>query len=91
VSTTGEPFDLVTSVIGELFADAVAAPYVMTGATDSRHFTRICDHVYRFAPFRMTKAQRQAVHSYDEHLGVDAFLAGIDWYRRLIERLPDGD
>jgi carboxypeptidase PM20D1 len=91
VSTTGEPFDLVTSVIGELFADAVPAPYVMTGATDSRHFTRICDHVYRFAPFRMTKAQRQAIHSYDEHLGVDAFLTGIDWYRRLIERLPGGD
>jgi carboxypeptidase PM20D1 len=90
VSAQGEAFDLVTSVVGELFADAVTAPYVMTGATDSRHFTGICDHVYRFAPFRMTKAQREAIHSYDEHLGVDAFLAGVDWYRRLIERLPDG-
>ncbi len=36
----------------------------------------------------MSKAQRQAIHSYDEHLGIDDFLAGIDWYRRLIERLP---
>ena len=26
----------------------------------------------------MTTAQRQAIHSYDEHLGVDAFLAGIE-------------
>ena len=91
VSAQGEAFDLLTSVVGELFADAVTAPYVMTGATDSRHFTAICDHVYRFAPFRMTKAQRQAVHSYDEHLGVEAFLAGIDWYRRLIERLPGAE
>jgi carboxypeptidase PM20D1 len=90
VSVTGDAFDLIGSVIGELFADAVPAPYVMNGATDSRHFTRICDRVYRFAPFRMTKAQRQAIHSYDEHLGVDAFLAGIDWYRRLLERLPEG-
>jgi carboxypeptidase PM20D1 len=89
VSPTDDAFDLITSVIGELFADAVATPYIQTGATDSRHFARICDRVYRFAPFEMTKAQRQAVHSYDEHLGVDAFLAGIDWYRRLIERLPE--
>jgi carboxypeptidase PM20D1 len=90
VSPFGDAFDLVTSTVAELFPDAVPAPYVMAGATDSRHFTRICEHVYRFAPFEMTAAQRQAVHSYDEHLGVDAFLAGIDWYRRLIERLPGG-
>ncbi len=90
VSTVDEAFDLVTSTVAELFPDAVPAPYVMAGATDSRHFTRICEHVYRFAPFEMTAAQRQAVHSYDEHLGVDAFLTGIEWYRLLIERLPGG-
>jgi len=90
VSEVGEPFDLVVGAIAELFPDAVPAAYVMTGATDSRHFTRICDHVYRFAPFRLTAAQRRAIHSYDEHLGVDAFLAGIEWYRLLIESLPGG-
>jgi carboxypeptidase PM20D1 len=30
----------------------------MLAATDSRFFTAICDRVYRFAPFRMSKAQR---------------------------------
>jgi carboxypeptidase PM20D1 len=88
VSPTDDAFDLVTRVIGEVFPDAIPVPYVMTGATDSRYFTRVCDRVYRFAPFRMTRAQRQAVHSYDEHIDVDAFLAGIGWYRRLIESLP---
>jgi carboxypeptidase PM20D1 len=91
LSPVDDAFELVTSTIAELFPDAVPAPYVVMGATDSRHFTALCDRVYRFAPFRMTKAQREAVHSYDEHLGVDAFLAGIDWYRRLIERLPGRD
>ena len=88
VSALGPPFDLVASLVAELFPDAVTTPYVQTGATDSRHFTRICDHVYRFVPFEMNAAQRQAIHSYDEHLGVDAFLAGIEWYRLLLERLP---
>ena len=76
------------AAIVDVFPDAVPAPYVMMAATDARHFTKICPRVYRFAPFRMSKAQRQAIHSYDEHLGVADFLTGVDWYQRLIERLP---
>ena len=83
--TDDEAFGLLEATIADVFADAVPAPYVMMAATDSRHFTAICDRVYRFAPFRMTKAQRESIHSYDEHLGLDAFLDGITWYRRLIE------
>jgi carboxypeptidase PM20D1 len=87
------PFDdvavgLIESTISEVFPDAIPAPYVMMAATDSRFFTEICPRVYRFAPFRMTKAQRESIHSYDEHLGVDAFVDGVRWYQRLIERIP---
>ena len=88
VSPVDAVFDHLAGLVAEHFSDAVVAPYVQTGATDSRHFTRICDHAYRFAPFRMTAAQRRAIHSYDEHLGVDAFLAGIVWYEALIKSLP---
>ena len=88
VSPMDEAFALIESTIAEVFPDAVPAPYVMMAATDSRFFTRICPRVYRFAPFRMTKAQRESIHSYDEHLGVDAFVDGVRWYQRLIERIP---
>jgi len=87
VDTVDDAFELIATTISEVFPDAVPAPYVMMAATDSRSFSPICDRVYRFAPFRMTKAQREAIHSYDEHLGVDDFLDGVRWYRRLIERL----
>ena len=73
-------FDRVADLVAEHFPDAVLAPYVQTGATDSRHFTAICEHVYRFAPFRMSAAQRRAIHSYDEHLGVD----GVPGRHRLV-------
>jgi carboxypeptidase PM20D1 len=83
-----QAFDLLEATITEVFPDAVPAPYVMMAATDSRFFTAICERVYRFAPFRMTKAQRAAIHAADERLGTDAYLDGVRWYRRLIERLP---
>jgi carboxypeptidase PM20D1 len=88
ISPMDEPFELLEECIGEVFPEAVATPYVMMAATDSRHFTAISEHVYRFAPFRMTKAQRQAIHSYDEHIGVTDLLDGTRWYQLLIERLP---
>ncbi len=83
-----DAFRLLESTIAKQFPDAVPAPYVMMAATDSRFFTEICDRVYRYAPFRMTKAQRESIHSYDEHIGVDDFVAGVDWYQRLIVRIP---
>ena len=82
-----EAFRLLEGTIAEVFPDAVPSPYVMMAATDSRFFTGISDRVYRYAPFRMTKAQRESIHSYDEHIGVDDFVAGIGWYQRLIERI----
>jgi carboxypeptidase PM20D1 len=88
ISPMDEAFELIESCIGEVFPEAVATPYVMMAATDSRHFTKICDRVYRFAPFRMSKAQREAIHSYDERIGVDDLVDGVRWYQRLIERLP---
>ncbi|MFC5178054.1 M20/M25/M40 family metallo-hydrolase [Nocardioides taihuensis] len=83
-----DAFRLIEHTIAEVFPEAVPAPYVMMAATDARQFTRICERVYRFAPYRMSRAQREAIHSYDECLGVDDFLDGVRWYRRLIERLP---
>ena len=40
------------------YPDVIVTPYVMLGASDSRHFTRICDAVYRFTPFEMSADER---------------------------------
>ncbi len=88
ISPMDEAFELLEHTILAVFPDAVTTPYVMMAATDSRHFTAISERVYRFAPFRMTKAQREAIHSYDEHLGIEDLVDGVTWYRTLIERLP---
>ena len=66
--------------------DVAAVPYVQLGASDSRWFTRISSAVYRFAPFSLSNAEREALHSHDERIHVDAWLRGIDFYRALIAR-----
>jgi carboxypeptidase PM20D1 len=88
VSPTDDPaYALITATVEEVFPGTVTVPYVMLAATDSRHLHRVWPRVYRFTPFRMTDAQRASIHGVDERIGVDDFLEGVAWYRRLVERL----
>ncbi|WP_214403405.1 M20/M25/M40 family metallo-hydrolase [Pseudonocardia lacus] len=89
VSPWDGPFALLESTTAEVFPDAVTTPYVMMASADARHFTRICDRVYRFAPLRMSRAQRASIHAADEHVGAADLLDGVRWYRRLLLALPD--
>jgi carboxypeptidase PM20D1 len=83
-----DAFRLITDTIEAVFPDAVATPYIMMGATDARFFTALCPRVYRYTPFRMSRAQRASLHSFDEHLGVEDLADGTRWYRLLLEGLP---
>lgn len=80
-----DAFRLITRTVERQFPDAIAAPYVMMAATDSRYFHEISPSVYRHAPFRMTKQQRESIHAVDEKIGLDDLEHGIVWYQALIE------
>jgi carboxypeptidase PM20D1 len=88
VSPTDDPaYGLLETTVGEVFPGTVTIPYVMLAATDSRHFHRVWPRVYRFTPFRMSDAQRAAIHGVDERIGIDDLHDGIAWYRRLLEQV----
>lgn len=72
----------VASSLGE---DVVTTPYIQLGASDSRWFTVLSPHVYRFTPFFLTREERDALHSHNERIRVDVWLRGIGFYRALVE------
>lgn len=81
----GDAWRRIAGAIGSaLGEDIVPTPYIQLGASDSRWFTAISDHVYRFAPFHLTRAERDALHAHDERIRVDVWLRGIGFYRDLI-------
>lgn len=83
--TDDDRWALLVRVIGEVFPDAVASPYVQNGATDARRFSPWCDHVYRFAPLRMSDADRARLHAADEQVAVATLTEGVRFLTRLIE------
>ena len=81
----GEPWRRVArAVASALGEDVIATPYLQLGASDSRWFTAVSGNVYRFAPFRLTTSEREALHAHDERIRVDVWLRAIGFYRDLL-------
>lgn len=83
----GMAWELVAGTIEKTFPAAIVTPYLQTGATDSRHFTRISRGVYRFSPFDMTREERDTLHARNERMRVSSWLDGIEFYRALVAAL----
>lgn len=80
-------WELLSRLVTEVFPDAVAAPYVQNGATDSRRFSPWCDHVYRFAPLRMSGAERARLHAADESIAASTLPEGVRFMARLVQEV----
>ncbi|MDQ1571060.1 MAG: carboxypeptidase [Actinomycetota bacterium] len=85
--TTGPQWDALRTVIAATYPDVIVSPYVMMGASDSRHFTTISSAVYRFTPFEMSREERGTLHAVNERIHVATWLRGIEFYGRLLRAL----
>jgi carboxypeptidase PM20D1 len=82
----GEAWDDLVAAIRETHPGLLVSPYVMMQASDSRFFTGISDHVYRFAPFRLSADERACLHAKNERIRVRAFLEGVQTFEALLRR-----
>ena len=64
----------------------IVAPYLVPGTTDSRYYAPHCDHVYRFAPFRLTPDDRERIHGTDERIAVDEYETMVQFYASVVRR-----
>jgi carboxypeptidase PM20D1 len=77
-------FLVIKKTIQQIFPDAVVAPSLVVGATDSRHYSEVSDQIYRFLPVRLKQEDLSRFHGLNERIGVDAYKDMIRFYRQLI-------
>lgn len=82
----GEAFKTLEAAVHSAYPDVKIAPYLMTGGTDSKHFSRICPNVFRLSGFHFTKESLAGMHGNDEHLSIKDYYAGIDFYIEFIRQ-----
>jgi carboxypeptidase PM20D1 len=79
-------YNKVASAIYSTFDNVIVAPYLMVQCSDSRHYGRISDKVYRFSSTDFTSEERACVHGNNEHIRVDAIMRSVEFYIRLLKQ-----
>ena len=83
--TDGQPFRVLQRTIREVTSDSVVvAPYLVPGATDSRHYADATDHVYRFLPYTLSSEDRSRLHGTNERISIQDYRTVVRFYVQLL-------
>lgn len=82
-------FTTLQQTIGQQFPDVIVAPGLVLGATDSRHYQSLSEHIYRFLPLRVTAQDTVRIHGVNERLAVSNYADVIAFYIRLIRNFNE--
>jgi len=78
-------FETIHYTIKEEFPETIVVPSLMLASSDSRHFSIVCDNIYRFAPYQFSKDDMARIHGRNERISKDSYKSCIRFYYRLIK------
>ena len=85
ISPTGdEPWNRVSKAIRQPYPGVLVAPYLMLACSDSRHYCRLCEHVYRFSGMPLTKEQRGMIHGANERIPLTLLSDTVRFFGRVL-------
>jgi len=82
----GDGFERLSESVREVWNGCIVAPYLMVQCSDSRHYGRISDRVYRFSAMDLTDEERASIHGHNEHIRLDTVCRAVEFYIRLMRR-----
>jgi carboxypeptidase PM20D1 len=80
-------FNALQTTVAAVFPDALVAPFLMLGSTDSKHFSDLTNQTYRFFPVRMDRESLGSIHGINERIKVSSYMESIAFYEQLINNL----
>ena len=84
--TDCEAWNKVAAAVASTWKGCLVTPYLMVQCSDSRHYGRLSNHVYRFSAMDMTAEERASIHGNNERIRVGSVAKAVEFYIRLIKQ-----
>lgn len=86
--TDSAAYALINRTIREVFTNALVAPGLMIGGTDSHHYAEVANAIYVFSPVRAGPEDLPRFHGTDERVSIANYEEMIRFYHRLLGIAP---
>ena len=84
--TDCEGFDRVASAAVSTWRGCIPTPYLMMQCSDSRHWGKISDKVYRFSAMDLTKEERASIHGHNERIRFECAERACEFFIRMMKK-----
>ena len=81
-----EAWDKVASAVASTWKGCIVSPYLMVQCSDSRHYGRISDKVYRFSAMDLSAEERKTIHGHNERIRLETIAKATEFYVRLMRQ-----
>jgi len=86
ISDTGRrAYISLSNAIRQVYPQAVVAPYLTMATTDARHYTPICEHIFRFTPYELDREELARIHGFNERIPIETLARMVQFYYLLLQ------
>ena len=87
ISRTDVPgYEIVKNAVAGTWKGCLVSPYLMVQCSDSRHYAKISDRVYRFSAMHMTSEEMGLIHGANERITLEEIAHAEEFFIRVIKQ-----
>ncbi|MCK5672810.1 MAG: M20/M25/M40 family metallo-hydrolase [Spirochaetales bacterium] len=86
-SSTSDGYLKIKDTVNKIYPEGIVSPFLVTVATDSRHYKDITNNIYRFFPMVLTSDDIKKIHGFNESISIENYTLIINFFTELMKTI----